>query len=89
MKNLYNIFLQLLYILQTPLMWLFLALIKIYQYAISPYLSASCRYTPTCSVYCYLSIKKFGIIKGGYYSLIRLLKCNPWGGVGIDAVKDK
>ncbi len=60
--------------------------IKIYQYAISPMLGASCRYTPTCSAYSIEALKKHGPIKGSYLAIKRILSCNPWGGHGHDPV---
>ena len=69
-------------IINTP----FLLLIFMYQKLISPYLGPKCRFTPTCSQYSVESIKKYGPIKGIYISLIRILKCHPWGGSGYDPV---
>ncbi len=37
-----------------------------------------CRFSPTCSEYAKQTIAKYGILKGGYLSLLRLLKCNPF-----------
>ncbi len=65
-----------------PLSWIMLGLIRFYKLAISPWLPASCRYTPTCSQYGIEAIKKYGPIKGGWLTLKRLLSCNPWGGHG-------
>lgn len=64
-----------------------LILIKVYQKAISPLFPSSCRFYPTCSEYSYDSIKKHGIIKGGYYSIVRILKCHPYHHGGFDPVK--
>ncbi|MEI6820713.1 MAG: membrane protein insertion efficiency factor YidD [Bacteroidota bacterium] len=61
-------------------------LIRIYQYTISPYFPASCRYTPTCSSYGVDALKKYGPFKGGWLTLKRFLSCNPWGGSGFDPV---
>jgi putative membrane protein insertion efficiency factor len=66
--------------------WVFIVFIKIYQYALSPYLMPSCRYTPSCSVYGTEAIKKHGPFKGGLLTIKRLLSCNPWGGSGYDPV---
>ena len=66
--------------------FLFIGIIKFYQYVISPITPSSCRYTPTCSVYSVEAIKKYGPIKGGYYAIKRILSCNPWGGHGYDPV---
>jgi putative membrane protein insertion efficiency factor len=64
----------------------FVFLIKIYQYVISPVLPNSCRYTPTCSQYGIEAIKKHGPFKGGWLTLKRIARCNPWGGHGHDPV---
>jgi len=60
--------------------------IRFYQYAISPYLPPSCRYTPTCSAYGIEAIQKYGAVKGGWLTLKRLASCHPWGGSGYDPV---
>ena len=57
---------------------LFLWLIRFYQRAISPYRSACCRFTPTCSAYAYQAITKYGALKGGWLAFKRLLRCNPF-----------
>lgn len=69
-----------------PLSYIFIGLIKIYQYTISPLLGASCRYQPTCSQYGIDALKKHGPLKGGYLTIKRFLSCNPWGGHGHDPV---
>ncbi len=60
--------------------------IKFYQYFISPYFPAACRYTPTCSAYSIEALRRHGPIKGLWLSLKRILSCNPWGGNGYDPV---
>ncbi len=64
-------------------------IIKIYQYLISPLLGQNCRFYPTCSSYAIQAINKHGILKGGYFALKRILRCNPYGGQGIDEIPDK
>jgi putative membrane protein insertion efficiency factor len=64
-----------------------LILIRIYQNTVSPFFPSSCRFYPTCSEYSYRAITKYGIIKGIWYSLIRLSKCHPFHEGGIDPVK--
>lgn len=49
----------------------------------------TCRFYPSCSDYSLESIKRFGIIRGGILTLIRLLKCNKWNKGGEDLVPDK
>jgi len=65
---------------------LFIIIIRVYQYAISPYFPSSCRYTPTCSAYGVEALKKHGPYKGGLLTIKRILSCNPWGGSGYDPV---
>lgn len=70
--------------------WLFtlplLALVKFYQYCISPLTPPSCRYVPTCSQYAVEALRKYGPIKGVWLTLKRLSRCHPWGGSGYDPV---
>lgn len=65
---------------------LFILVIRFYQGAISPYLPASCRFTPTCSVYGIEAVKKYGPFRGGWLTIKRLIRCHPWGGKGYDPV---
>ena len=53
-------------------------LIRFYQRNISPYKPPTCRFTPTCSAYAFEAINKYGIWKGGYLALRRLLRCQPF-----------
>ncbi len=64
-------------------------LVKLYQYIISPIFPASCRYTPTCSNYMLDALKEWGVIKGTFLGLKRILSCHPWGGHGHDPVPKK
>ena len=64
----------------------FIVLIKFYQYCISPFTPPACRYTPTCSQYALEAIRKYGVWKGGWLALKRILSCHPWGGSGYDPV---
>ena len=65
----------------------FIALIKLYQWILSPMLGPSkCRFTPTCSQYSLEAFKKYGPIKGFWLSVKRISRCHPWGGQGYDPV---
>ena len=72
---------------------IFIKIIKLYQYIISPYLGNNCRYLPTCSEYYIDSLKEFGFLKGSFLGLKRILSCHPikilGGGEGLDPVKKK
>lgn len=50
---------------------------------------AVCRFRPTCSEYTYQAIETYGIIKGGWLGLKRILKCHPWHPGGEDPVPKK
>ncbi len=66
---------------------LLLGLIRLYQRGISPYKGGSCcRFIPTCSEYAYGAVEKYGVIKGGYLALRRILKCHPLHKGGYDPV---
>lgn len=62
--------------------------IKFYQTCISPIFPSCCRYYPTCSEYGRVAIERFGIIKGSYLTLKRIIRCRPGGGCGYDPVPD-
>ncbi len=64
----------------------FIAIIKLYQLVISPWLGPSCRYLPTCSQYAIGALRKYGVLKGLWLTLKRITKCHPWGGHGADPV---
>jgi uncharacterized protein len=63
---------------------IFIAFIRFYQYAISPYLPPHCRYTPTCSSYAVEAISRFGAFRGGWMALRRIGRCHPWHEGGYD-----
>lgn len=65
-----------------------LSMIKAYRYAISPMLGQHCRYYPSCSGYAYLAIERFGLVRGMWLGLKRLLRCHPWHEGGYDPVPD-
>ena len=57
-----------------------------YQKFISPLLRPSCRFHPTCSEYSIQAITRYGVTRGIFLSLKRILRCNPWGGSGLDPI---
>jgi uncharacterized protein len=48
-----------------------------------------CRYVPTCSEYAAQALEEHGAITGGWLATKRVLRCNPWGGHGVDPVPDR
>jgi len=70
-----------------------LKMIRVYQKIFSPdhgifssVLPYGCRFRPTCSEYSYQAIEKYGIMKGGFLGLKRLLRCHPFSRGGYDPV---
>jgi putative membrane protein insertion efficiency factor len=61
-------------------------MIWIYRHTLSPLIGFNCRHLPTCSVYGDEALGRFGLWAGGWMTLARLLRCQPWGTSGIDNV---
>ena len=61
-------------------------LIKSYQILISPVFPACCRFYPTCSEYAVIAVKHYGITRGLWLTVGRLLRCQPWSSGGEDPV---
>jgi putative membrane protein insertion efficiency factor len=70
------------------LAWPLIALVRMYQYLLSPLLPGACRYSPTCSEYGLLALRRHGAFRGGWLTLKRVLSCHPWGGHGHDPVPE-
>ena len=67
--------------------FMLLALIRLYQFVISPTLPPdTCRFYPTCSHYGYQAIYKYGVIKGTVMAIWRVFRCNPFNPGGFDPV---
>ena len=63
-----------------------LAVIGLYRLIISPLLPRSCRFIPSCSDYAEQALRKHGVLGGLKLSALRILRCHPFGGSGIDPV---
>ncbi|HBQ96407.1 MAG: membrane protein insertion efficiency factor YidD [Firmicutes bacterium] len=63
-----------------------IGLIRLYQKFISPMTPPSCRYLPTCSQYAVEAVAKYGVPKGGYLAVRRILRCHPLHEGGYDPV---
>jgi hypothetical protein len=63
-----------------------LALVRFYRRFLSPLLPAACRFEPTCSQYALDAIEMHGAFKGGWLTLRRLLRCQPFSRGGFDPV---
>ena len=62
---------------------------RAYEVTLSPLIGNQCRFMPTCSDYGRDALLDHGPVRGGYLTLRRLCRCNPWGGSGYDPVPPK
>lgn len=60
--------------------------VRAYQWVLAPLFPPSCRFEPTCSCYAMEAVGRHGAVRGGWLTLRRLARCNPWGGAGYDPV---
>jgi hypothetical protein len=64
------------------------ALVRIYQFTISPLLGllfgSQCRFYPSCSQYMILAVRKHGLVRGTARGMWRVCRCNPWSTGGYD-----
>ena len=65
---------------------LVLDLIRLYQTTVSEVTPHSCRFQPTCSHYACEAIEKYGFARGGWLTIKRLARCNPFTKGGYDPV---
>ncbi|MFW5659002.1 MAG: membrane protein insertion efficiency factor YidD [Bacteroidota bacterium] len=68
--------------------YVFIGLVKLYQWLISPLTGPHCRHMPTCSVYAVEALRQHGSLKGIWLTLNRIRKCHPWGTCGYDPVPE-
>jgi hypothetical protein len=62
-----------------------LAGIRIYQTSLSPHLGHAglqCRFSPSCSRYAEAVIRRDGMLKGGWRTIVRIARCGPWTPMG-------
>jgi putative membrane protein insertion efficiency factor len=62
-------------------------LIRLYRSYLSPMLPASCRFTPSCSLYTLRAIEKYGVPRGIFMGVLRVLRCHPFSKGGFDPVR--
>ena len=63
-----------------------ITIIRLYRIFISPLLGSNCRHTPTCSEYGITALKKYGVFKGSFLTVKRIIKCNSLFKGGYDPV---
>jgi uncharacterized protein len=71
------------WIAQLPAMCV-IAVIRIYQLALRPFLGRNCRFHPSCSQYFIEAVRKYGIVSGSWRGIARILRCHPLHPGGYD-----
>ena len=62
------------------------AIVRVYQWVVSPLLPPSCRFYPSCSAYAVEALSRHGAIKGSWLAARRVARCHPFHPGGIDPV---
>ncbi len=63
--------------------------LRFYKAYLSVLFAGQCRFVPTCSQYSYEAVERFGLARGSWLTLKRLLRCHPFSGkFGYDPVPD-
>ncbi len=63
--------------------------LRIYRYLISPMFRQHCRFVPSCSAYAQIAVEQHGVLKGGWLTIKRILRCHPFSKGGVDPVPKK
>lgn len=63
-----------------------LQMLRGYKWAISPMFPPACRYVPTCSEYAMEAVDRYGVLRGGWMAMLRVLRCHPFVRGGHDPV---
>jgi putative membrane protein insertion efficiency factor len=66
-----------------------IAAIQGYRHMVSPLRLPSCRFTPTCSQYAVDALTEYGLWRGSWLSVVRLVKCGPWHRGGWDPIPER
>lgn len=75
--------------MKTPGMRTALFAIRFYKANLAAWFGGSCVFEPTCSQYAYEAIERFGVVRGAWLGLRRLLRCHPFSGrFGFDPVPE-
>ena len=69
-----------------PVVAVLRALVRLYQLTLAAIFPPSCRFEPSCSHYAMEALRQHGALAGTVLAVHRVVRCNPWGGMGYDPV---
>ena len=64
----------------------FIAIIRVYQFALSPMFGRRCKFYPSCSNYAIEALRVHGVVRGAWLATWRVMRCNPFSNGGVDPV---
>ena len=64
----------------------FVTIIYLYQKLLSPFSKGCCRFYPSCSEYAIASVRRYGVLRGCFLILLRILRCHPFSSGGYDPI---
>jgi putative membrane protein insertion efficiency factor len=64
--------------------WLLIVPVRVYQFCLRPLLPPACRFSPSCSEYFILAVRKHGPLRGAWKGAWRICRCHPWHPGGYD-----
>ncbi len=65
---------------------LLVAIVRLYQASLGPFMGGHCRFSPTCSQYAIDALTAHGAMRGSWLTVRRISRCHPFGGGGYDPV---
>ncbi len=64
--------------------WVLIALVRVYQWTLSPFIGGQCRFEPSCSHYFIGAVNKHGPWRGAWKGICRICRCHPFRPGGYD-----
>jgi putative membrane protein insertion efficiency factor len=63
--------------------------LRCYRMLVSPMYGDTCRFYPSCSQYALTAVERYGVLRGGWLTVRRLVRCHPWNHGGVDHVPER
>jgi putative membrane protein insertion efficiency factor len=63
--------------------------LRCYRMLVSPMYGDTCRFYPSCSQYALTAVERYGVLRGGWLAVRRLVRCHPWNHGGVDHVPER